>query len=198
MVYLQWQGAQKLTRFQPDDLYVFYLPLEGIIQERINQSEPIFSSITTAHLFSPQQDLTGQISSRGQGISVCIPHQRLHQELINLSAKYLKINLKWINVKTYTEKAIDANEKTIIQILLVVSGVLEYMHKKGIAQQYEKFQIEFFYLMCHHIFYKGYNRVQFFSTPKNQQPCVQANVHSRENNRHQSIKYTHILPLLFP
>jgi GDPmannose 4,6-dehydratase len=38
------------------------------------------------------------------------------KELINLSAKYLKINLKWINVKTYTEKAIDANEKTIIQI----------------------------------------------------------------------------------
>jgi AraC-like DNA-binding protein len=87
MVYLQWQGAQKLTRFQPDDLYVFYLPLEGIIQERINQSEPIFSSITTAHLFSPQQDLTGQISSRGQGISICISHQRLYQEFANLSGK---------------------------------------------------------------------------------------------------------------
>jgi hypothetical protein len=87
MVYLQWQGAQKLIRFQPDNLYVFYLPLEGIIQERINQSEPIFSSIKTAHLFSPQQDLTGQISSRGQGISVCIPYQKLHQELINLSGK---------------------------------------------------------------------------------------------------------------
>jgi AraC-like DNA-binding protein len=87
IIYLQWQGAQKLIRFQPDDLYVFYLPLEGIIEERINQSEPILSSIKTAHLFSPQQDLTGQISSRGQGISVCIPYQRLHQELINLSGK---------------------------------------------------------------------------------------------------------------
>ena len=57
------------------------------IEEIINQSEPILSSIKTAHLFSPQQDLTGQISSRGQGISVCIPYQRLHQELINLSGK---------------------------------------------------------------------------------------------------------------
>jgi len=27
------------------------------------------------------------------------------------------------------------SEKTIIQILLVVSGVLEYMHKKGIAHR---------------------------------------------------------------
>lgn len=27
------------------------------------------------------------------------------------------------------------NEKTIVQILLVVSGVLEYMHKKGIAHR---------------------------------------------------------------
>jgi AraC-like DNA-binding protein len=87
MIYLQWQGAQKLIRHQPDDLYVFYLPLEGLIREKINQSEPIFSSIKTAHLFTPQQDLMGQISSIGQGISVCIPRQRLHQELANLLSK---------------------------------------------------------------------------------------------------------------
>jgi len=87
MIYLQWQGAQKLIRYQPDDLYVFYLPLEGIIQEKINQSEPIFSSIKTAHLFTPQLHLMGQISSVGQGISICIPRQKLHQELANLSDK---------------------------------------------------------------------------------------------------------------
>lgn len=84
MVYLQWQGAQKLIRPQPDDLYVFYLPLEGLIQEKINRSSPVFSSLETAHLFTPQQHLIGQISSRGQGISVCISRQRLQQEMAKL------------------------------------------------------------------------------------------------------------------
>lgn len=84
MVYLQWQGAQKLIRSQPDELYVFYLPLEGIIQEKINQSAPLFSSQEKAHLFTPQQYLIGQISSKGQGISVCIPRQRLQQEMAKL------------------------------------------------------------------------------------------------------------------
>jgi len=84
MVYLQWQGAQKLTRFQPDDLYVFYLPLEGLIQEKINHSKPTFSSPTTAHLFSPQQYLIGQIGTRGEGISICISRQKLQQEMTKL------------------------------------------------------------------------------------------------------------------
>lgn len=84
MVYLQWQGAQKLTRNQPDEIYVFYLPIEGIIREKINQLEPILSSEKVAHLFTPQQHLIGQISSRGQGISVCISRQRLQQQMANL------------------------------------------------------------------------------------------------------------------
>jgi AraC-like DNA-binding protein len=84
MVYLQWQGAQKLTRNQPDEIYVFYLPIEGIFREKINQLEPILSSEKVAHLFTPQQHLIGQISSRGQGISVCISRQRLQQQMANL------------------------------------------------------------------------------------------------------------------
>jgi AraC-like DNA-binding protein len=85
MVYLQWQGSQKLIRNQPNDLYVFYLPIEGLIKEKINQLEPILSSSKVAHLFTPQQNLAGEISSKGQGISVCISRQRLHQELAKLS-----------------------------------------------------------------------------------------------------------------
>jgi AraC-like DNA-binding protein len=84
MVYLQWQGAQKLTRNQPDEIYVFYLPIEGIIREKINQLEPILSSEKVAHFFTPQQNLVGEISSQGQGISVCIPRQRLQQEMAKL------------------------------------------------------------------------------------------------------------------
>jgi len=85
MIYLQWQGAQKLIRNQPNDLYVFYLPIEGLIKEKINQLEPILSSNKVAHFFTPEQNLAGEISSKGQGISVCISRQRLHQELAKLS-----------------------------------------------------------------------------------------------------------------
>ena len=84
MVYLQWQGAQKLIRNQPDYLYVFYLPIEGFIKEKINQLDPILSSDKVAHLFTPQQNLVGEISSQGQGISVCILRQRLQQEMAKL------------------------------------------------------------------------------------------------------------------
>ncbi len=84
MVYLQWQGAQKLTRNQPDEIYVFYLPIEGVIREKINQLEPSLSSEKVAHFFTPQQNLVGEISSQGQGISVCIPRQRLQQEMAKL------------------------------------------------------------------------------------------------------------------
>jgi len=84
IIYLQWQGAQKLIRHQPDELYVFYLPLEGLIQEKINHSNSIFSSPTTAHLFSPQQYLIGQIGTRGEGISICISRQKLQQEMTKL------------------------------------------------------------------------------------------------------------------
>lgn len=84
MVYLQWQGAQKLTRNQPDELYVFYLPIEGIIREKINQLEPTLSSEKVAHFFTPQQNLVGEIGSQGQGISICILRQRLQQEIAKL------------------------------------------------------------------------------------------------------------------
>ncbi|MGL5033462.1 MAG: helix-turn-helix domain-containing protein [Microcystaceae cyanobacterium] len=84
MVYLQWRGAQKLIREQPDDLYVFYLPIEGCIKEEINQLEPILSSEKVAHVFTPQQNLVGEIGSQGQGISVCISRQKLQQEMAKL------------------------------------------------------------------------------------------------------------------
>jgi AraC-like DNA-binding protein len=84
MVYLQWQGSQKLLRTQPDDLYILYLPLEGLIQEKIDNREVIPSSVTTAHIFTPQQTLMGQIGYQGQGISVCIPRNVLEKELGNL------------------------------------------------------------------------------------------------------------------
>jgi AraC-like DNA-binding protein len=60
------------------------LPIEGIIREKINQLEPILSSEKVAHFFTPQQNLVGEISSQGQGISVCIPRQRLQQEMAKL------------------------------------------------------------------------------------------------------------------
>ncbi len=84
LIYLQWQGKQKLTRDQPDDLYVFYLPLEGEIEERIDHLDKFYSSPKIAHLFTPQQTLIGQIDSRGQGISVCINRHILEKELSKL------------------------------------------------------------------------------------------------------------------
>ena len=81
MVYLQWQGSQKLLRTQPPDLYILYLPLEGLIKEKIDKQEVIASSITTAHIFTPQQTLIGQTDYQGQGISVCIPRHILEKEL---------------------------------------------------------------------------------------------------------------------
>lgn len=104
MVYLQWQGAQKLIRYQPDDFYLFYLPLDGIIEEEINQSSPFISSPEMAHLFTPQQKLVGRIDSKGQGISVCIPRQKLHQEmakLLNHSLNKLIIFQTEVDLKTH-------------------------------------------------------------------------------------------------
>lgn len=84
IVYIQWCGEQILTRTQPDNLYVLYVPLEGLIQEKINSCLPIYSSPEKAHIFTPQQDLVGDIGPKGQGISVCIPHHLIQDELTKL------------------------------------------------------------------------------------------------------------------
>lgn len=84
MIYMQWCGKQQITRKQPEELYVLYIPLEGTIQEKINNHSPIYSSVSKAHIFTPQQNLIGSLSARGQGISICIPQSLLEDELTKL------------------------------------------------------------------------------------------------------------------
>ncbi|MGL6284312.1 MAG: AraC family transcriptional regulator [Microcoleaceae cyanobacterium] len=84
MLYIQWCGGEILTRTQPDNLYILYIPLEGLIQEKINSCLPIYSSSEKAHIFTPEQDLVGTLSTRGQGISVCMPHHLVQGELTKL------------------------------------------------------------------------------------------------------------------
>lgn len=84
LVYLQWQGRERLNRTQPENLYVLYLPLDGNIGEAINGQEVIYSSPAVAHLFSPNQVLQGSLSRRGQGISFCISSVWVKEELAKL------------------------------------------------------------------------------------------------------------------
>ncbi|MFN5513636.1 MAG: helix-turn-helix domain-containing protein [Cyanobacteriota bacterium] len=84
LVYLQWQGRERLNRTQPEDLYVLYLPLEGNISEAINGQDLIYSSPEVAHFFSPNQILEGHLSERGQGISFCLPSIWVKAELAKL------------------------------------------------------------------------------------------------------------------
>lgn len=84
LVYLQWRGRAQLSRTQPEDLYVLYLPLEGRIGETINGQDLIYSSPEIAHLFSPNQVLEGCLSQCGEGISFCISSLWLKEELAKL------------------------------------------------------------------------------------------------------------------
>lgn len=96
MIYFQWSGKQKLTRTQPLDLYIVYIPLEGHIQEEINLTAPIYSSVNKAHIFSPGQDLVGLLGLRGQGISICIPKSLLDSELTQLLNNHSEHSLTFL------------------------------------------------------------------------------------------------------
>jgi AraC-like DNA-binding protein len=93
LVYSQWSGQQELTRTQPQDLYILYVPVVGKIEESINGSEFIDSSPHCAHLFSPDQLLKGYLPSLGQGISVCLSKPFVLAECEKLVGKPLTKNL---------------------------------------------------------------------------------------------------------
>lgn len=95
LVYSQWSGQQELTRTQPQDLYILYLPVAGKIEESINGGEVLASSPHCAHLFSPDQWLKGYLSSRGQGLSVCLPKSLVVAECEKLVAKPLGKKLEF-------------------------------------------------------------------------------------------------------
>lgn len=92
ILYLEWQGEQKLIRHQPENLYILYLPLRGFIEEEIDGKEYISHS-QNAHIFTPEQFLKGRLDDKGKGLSVCINKEILEEELSKLLNTSLNKNL---------------------------------------------------------------------------------------------------------